>query len=171
MESAEVVSKQVVVGKEFNIYGDFENPLFLAKDVASLIEVSNVSQMLGNVDKDEKGIYNTYTLGGNQNVWFLTEDGLYEVLMLSRKPVAKQFKKEIKKILHGLRTNKVSLTPKYTTLEIEVMDKKNRIESANLLTSLASKYEAKGTAKEVSAFRYNDLAVDAIGRAISQGAV
>ncbi|WP_300854391.1 BRO family protein, partial [uncultured Clostridium sp.] len=36
--------------------------------------------------------------------WFLTEDGLYEVLMQSRKPIAKAFKKEVKKILkinHG----------------------------------------------------------------------
>ena len=41
--------------------------------------------MLNNIDEDEKGIYNVYTLGGNQNLWFLTEDRLYEVLMQSRK--------------------------------------------------------------------------------------
>ncbi|UOY93153.1 hypothetical protein MUG87_03190 [Ectobacillus sp. JY-23] len=33
------------------------------------------------------------TLGGNQQAWFLTEDGLYEVLMQSRKQIAKAFKK------------------------------------------------------------------------------
>ena len=59
--------------------------LFLVKDVAEWIENKNVSQMLNNIDEDEKGIYNVYTLGGNQNLWFLTEDGLYEVLMQSRK--------------------------------------------------------------------------------------
>lgn len=37
-------------------------------------------------------------------MWFLTEDGLYEVLMQSRKPIAKAFKKEVKKILKELRT-------------------------------------------------------------------
>lgn len=57
------------------------------------IEISNVSQMLQSVDEDEKGIYNVYTLGGNQDVWFLTENGVYEVLMLSRKPIAKQLHK------------------------------------------------------------------------------
>ena len=36
--------------------------------------------------------------------WFLTEDGLYELLMQSRKPIAKQFKKGVKKILHEIRT-------------------------------------------------------------------
>lgn len=40
---------------------------------------------------------------GNTEYWFLTEDGLYEVLMQSRKPIAKQFKKEVKKILKTLR--------------------------------------------------------------------
>ena len=35
------------------------------------------------VDEDEKVVNNVYTLGGNQKAWFLTEDGLYEVLMQS----------------------------------------------------------------------------------------
>lgn len=39
----------------------------------------------------------------NQEYWFLTEDGLYEVLMQSRKPKAKEFKKEVKKILKSIR--------------------------------------------------------------------
>lgn len=38
--------------------------------------------------KDEKVVNNVYTLGGNQQTWFLTENGLYEVLMQSRKPIA-----------------------------------------------------------------------------------
>lgn len=65
--------------------------------MAEWIDNKNVSQMLNAVDEEEKGIYNIYTLGGNQNSWFLTEDGLYEVLMQSRKPIAKEFKKEVKK--------------------------------------------------------------------------
>lgn len=100
-----------LMSKTFNVYGTVEEPLFRAKDVADWIEISNVSQMLQSVDEDEKGIYNAYTLGGNQDVWFLTENGVYEVLMLSRKPVAKDFKKEVKKMLHALRTKKATLMP------------------------------------------------------------
>ena len=85
--------------------------MFRAKDVAEWIEIFNVSQMVQSVDEDEKGIYNVYTLGGNQDVLFLTENGVYEVLMLSRKPVAKEFKKEVKKMLHALRTKKAALMP------------------------------------------------------------
>ncbi|MCC2502346.1 Bro-N domain-containing protein [Bacillus cereus group sp. BcHK10] len=71
--------------------GSKEKPLFLAKDVADWIENKNVSQMLNVIDEEEKGLYNVYTLGGTQKLWFLTEDGLYEVLMQLRKPIAKQF--------------------------------------------------------------------------------
>ena len=44
-------------------------------------------------------------------MWFLTEDGLYEVLMQSRKPIAKQFKKEVKTLLKNIR--KRMFSPNY----------------------------------------------------------
>lgn len=104
MTALTVVHEQVVLEKEFKMYGTKEAPLFLAKDVAKWIEHSNVSMMLNKVDEDEKVLNNVYTLGGAQESWFLTEDGLYEVLMQSRKPIAKAFKKEVKKILKQIRT-------------------------------------------------------------------
>ena len=101
------INTSIVLGKEFNIYGTFDEPLFLAKDVAKWIEHSNPRMMLQSIDDDEKVVSNVYTLGGEQEAWFLTENGLYEVLMQSRKPIAKEFKKEVKKILHELRTKGV----------------------------------------------------------------
>lgn len=50
-------------------------------------------------------------LGSRQGeTLFLTENGLYEILMLSRKKEAKQFKKGVKKILHEIRTKGGYLT-------------------------------------------------------------
>lgn len=94
-----------MLGKEFRVYGDFENPLFLAKDVAEWIEydISSVNKMIATVDDIEKVRKSIPTLGGNQECWFLTEDGLYEVLMQSRKPIAKEFKREVKQILKTIR--------------------------------------------------------------------
>lgn len=100
-----VINEQEVLGKHFRIFGTINNPLFLAKDVAEWIEHSNPRMMLQAVDDDEKGVRNVYTPGGVQESWFLTEDGLYEILMQSRKPIAKQFKKEVKKILKSIRKN------------------------------------------------------------------
>ena len=79
--------------------------MYVLRDVAEWIEHSDVHKMLQSVDDDEKGRNNVPTLGGEQECWFLTENGLYEVLMLSRKPIAKKFKKEVKRILHDLRVN------------------------------------------------------------------
>ena len=111
-KEVQVLENEVtLMGKTFNVYGTVEEPLFRAKDVADWLDITNVSQMVQSVDEDEKGIYNVYTLGGNQDVLFLTENGVYEVLMLSRTPVAKDFKKEVKKMLHALRTKKATLMP------------------------------------------------------------
>lgn len=121
MNEIKVINEQTVLGKNFRIYGDFENPLFLAKDVAEWIEHSKVSIMLESVDDDEKikkicevnnSYFTSFKARKTQEMWFLTENGLYEVLMLSRKPIAKQFKKEVKKILHQLRTKGGYITEK-----------------------------------------------------------
>lgn len=101
------VHNQEVLGKEFVVYGDIQNPLFLAKDVANWIGNKNTSQMIkdAELDEDEKGIFLTDTLGGIQELLFINEGGLYEILMQSRKPIAKSFKKEVKKILKEIRLN------------------------------------------------------------------
>lgn len=104
-ESLTVINEQEVLGKHFRIFGTVENPLFLAKDVAEWIEHSNVTEMLRGVDDDEKLTSTILRAGQNRQVNMLTEDGLYEVLMQSRKPIAKQFKKEVKKILKSIRKN------------------------------------------------------------------
>lgn len=57
------------------------------------------------MDEDEKRLNFVYTSTGNKDAWFLTEDGIYELLMLSRKPITKQWKKEVKKILKNIRLN------------------------------------------------------------------
>jgi len=105
LKDLKIIEQREVLGKEFKIYGDFENPLFLAKDVAEWIEydVSSVNKMIVIVDDTEKVRKTIPTLGGSQECWFLTEDGLYEVLMQSRKPIAKEFKREVKQILKSVR--------------------------------------------------------------------
>lgn len=80
------------------MYGTFDEPLFLAKDAANWIEHNNVTLMLSLVEEDEKLTYALHNSGQKRQMWFLTEDGMYEILMQSRKPIAKSFKKEVKKI-------------------------------------------------------------------------
>ena len=107
MNSVKVLTKAEVLTKEFILYGTVEEPLFLAKDVAEWIEydLSSINKLVQNVDDEEKVRSIIPTLGGEQEMWMLTEDGVYEVLMQSRKPKAKLFKKEVKSILKSIRLN------------------------------------------------------------------
>lgn len=100
-----VLKKTELFGQQFMVYGSVQEPLFAAKDVANVIEHSDVSTMMRTVDDDEKLIQTIFVSGQNRDVWMLTENGLYEVLMQSRKPIAKQFKKGVKAILKEIRTN------------------------------------------------------------------
>ena len=107
MNDLQVIYNQEVLGQEFKIYGTKEEPLFLAKDVANWIEHKNITHMINTVDEDEKLTYTICNSGQGREMWFLTEDGLYEVLMQSRKPIAKQFKKKVKEILKQIRGMKL----------------------------------------------------------------
>ncbi len=99
-----IINKSTFLGKEIDVYGSVEHPLFRASDVAEWIEHSDVSTMLKNIDEDEKLTQAIIVSGQRRNVWFLTEDGMYDVLLLSRTEKAKQFKKGVKAILHEIRT-------------------------------------------------------------------
>lgn len=110
MTRLQIIEQRELLGKDFKIYGDIENPLFLAKDVADWIQHSKVSMMLKSIDEDEKVKVSNLYPGSNQESWFLTEDGLYEVLMQSRKPIAKKFKKQVKLILKDIRKHGAYLT-------------------------------------------------------------
>ncbi|WP_426940505.1 BRO-N domain-containing protein [Bacillus mycoides] len=100
----QVIHQQEVLGQGFKVYGTKEETLFLAKDVATWIGHTNLTVMMRMVEKDDKvkaicELNNSYVTStkarDTQEMYFLTEDGIYELLMLSRKPIAKQWKKEV----------------------------------------------------------------------------
>lgn len=99
----QVLTEKELLQNKIKIYGNVDEPLFLAKDVANWIDHSDLSRMMNLVDDEEKLKRTIYVSGQNREMWFLTEDGLYEVLMQSRKPIAKSLKKQIKNILKTIR--------------------------------------------------------------------
>lgn len=112
MKEIKLMDKMQVLGKDLDFYGTIEEPLFLAKDIAEWIDYAfkdsrktarDVTKMLKTVDGDEKLVGRLFLSGQIREVNFLTEDGLYEVLMQSRKPIAKPLKKDIKSILKEIR--------------------------------------------------------------------
>lgn len=70
-----------------------ENPWFVAKDICLLLDIKNSRDAVAKLDEDEKLMSVVATSGQNRNVNLVNESGLYSLIFLSRKPVAKKFKK------------------------------------------------------------------------------
>ena len=107
----EILQTTQLCGVSLSVYGTPAEPLFLAKEVAEILEIQSSRQMVQMVDEEEKLMYTIYTSGQARDTWMLTEQGLYEVLMQSRKPVARQFKAGVKALLKALRTGEQPATP------------------------------------------------------------
>lgn len=149
-----VINEQEVLGKQFRVYGSVDEPLFLAKDVATWIEHSDPAKMMEMVDSDEKLTRTMFVSGQNRECWFLTEDGLYEVLMLSRKPIAKQFKSKVKEILKTLRkTGSYSIQ---TTPVDSIIFSSDPLERCRALTLVLEEERAKQAVIEARADKAED---------------
>ena len=79
-------------GKVRSILLDGE-PWFVASDVCAAIEVDRTA--VRRLDDDEKGVHLMHTPGGEQRLGIINEFGLYSLILSSRKPEAKAFKRWI----------------------------------------------------------------------------
>ena len=102
-EVLHVVAETEILGKQIKMYGSIEFPYFVASDVAEWLGERDGYTVSRKVSDEEKDTQIVCTLGGNQKTTVLTEDGLYEACMLSRKKIARPLKSEIKKYLKSIR--------------------------------------------------------------------
>ena len=68
-----------------------DEPWFVAADVISALDLDR--KALDRLDDDEKGVSSIHTPGGAQAMTIINESGLYSLVLGSRKPEAKPFKK------------------------------------------------------------------------------
>lgn len=94
MDSKLMTFENAAFGKIRTITIDGE-PWFVAADVCKALELGNPSMTVERLDADEKGISSIDTLGGKQRMAIINEPGLYSVILCSRKPEAKTFKRWI----------------------------------------------------------------------------
>ena len=78
--------------RTLNIDGE---PWFVAADICRALEIKNNREAISRLDEDEKGVGLIDTLGGNQEMTIVSESGLYSLVLGSRKPEAKVFKRWI----------------------------------------------------------------------------
>lgn len=84
---------KVFEGNEVRVVGTPEQPLFVLADVCKVLDISNVSDVKKRLSEGVDSIYTLQTAGGKQHVIVINEDGLYDVILDSRKPQAKRFRK------------------------------------------------------------------------------
>ena len=69
-------------------------PWFVGKDVAEVLGYSNSRKAIADhVDSEDKGVTKCYTLGGTQQIAIINESGLYSLILSSKLPDAKKFKR------------------------------------------------------------------------------
>ena len=146
-------------GQDVRIITINDEPWFVGKDVADILGYSNSRKALSDhVDDEDKGVTKSDTLGGNQNITIINESGLYSLILKSKKPEAKQFKRWVTSDVlptirkHGAYNAKVPTTQRElvqlalsaneeTNQRIDVIENKiHDIEENKLITT-----EDKGT--------------------------
>ena len=104
------------------IKGTYNEPLFRASDIGVVLEISNIRTSINDFNESEKVVHSMDTLGGSQQVTFLTEKGLYKVLFKSRKPIAEKFQNLVCEVIKEIR-----LTGSYI-LEKQLKEKEELIQ-------------------------------------------
>lgn len=78
-------------GEQVRVIGDSDSPRFVGTDVLAILDLDRTAYR--RLDDDEKGVDSIHTPGGEQNVTVVTESGLYSLILGSRKPSAREFKR------------------------------------------------------------------------------
>lgn len=69
-------------------------PYFVGRDVAEILGYSNSRKALADhVDEEDKGVTKCDTLGGTQEMTVINESGLYSLILSSKLPTARKFKR------------------------------------------------------------------------------
>ncbi|WP_088291608.1 BRO family protein [Bacillus mycoides] len=86
-----------------------EDVWFIAKDVCEVLEIKNTTVAIQKLDSDEVTKFNLGGLSGETNI--INESGLYSLIMTSRKPQAKAFKKWVtSEVLPSIRKHGAYMT-------------------------------------------------------------
>ena len=126
---------------------------FVLKDVCGVLGIEKYRDAAARLDDDERAPVLVDTLGGRQEMVAVTESGLYSVILLSRKPEARIFKRWIThEVLPSIRktgeykTKHKEMTD-YQSRTIKTREENVKIRKAQILKQIAEGYE--GTYRQV----------------------
>ena len=127
---------------EIIIKGTVTDPLFRASDVGVVLDITSIRSVLRDFDESEKVVHTMHTLGGSQEVTFLTEKGLYKVLFRSRKPIAQKFQNWVCEVVKEIRLTGIykmqSEIKKAIEEKNEAIEEKKKIREKTLIDNFPS---------------------------------
>ena len=123
-------------------------PWFVAKDVCDILALGNPRSSIALLDEDERGVDIIYTPGGNQEMTIVSEAGLYSLILRSRKPEAKAFKRWVThEVLPSIRKTGAYLSPGMSNEQVKALvatleeEMYRRIQAENRLAKLEAHAE------------------------------
>ena len=85
------------------IYGTSDKPLFKANDIGDLLGISNIRESIKDFTDKQRSVSLTDTAFGIKETTMLTEQGLYKVILRSRKPIAVKFQDWVCEVIEEIR--------------------------------------------------------------------
>lgn len=125
--------------------------MFVGKDVAEILGYSNPRKALSDhVDEEDKtnGVTIRDSIGREQNPIIINESGLYSLILLSKMPNAKKFKRWVtSEVLPSIRKHGAYMTPE--TIEAAILNPDTMIQLCNALKDEQNKNKALQEANSV----------------------
>lgn len=121
-----------------------DEPWFVGRDIAKILGYNNPNDAISkHIDDEDKGVAKCDTLGGTQDLRIINESGLYSLILSSKMPKAKQFKRWVtSEILPAIRKHGVYAVD-------EVLDNPDMLIAA--LTELKAERERSKALKDTVA--------------------
>ena len=117
-------------------------PWLVGRDIAQALGYKNPQEAIRvHVDEEDKGVSEILTPGGKQSVPVINESGLYSLVLSSKLPDAKRFKRWIvSEVLPAIRKHGAYMTPE--TLEAAILNPDTMIKLCTALKDEQDKRKA-----------------------------
>ena len=139
---------------------------FVGKDVANGLGYSNARKALGDhVDKEDKGVTKRDTLGGVQELTIVNESGLYSLVLSSKLPSVKRFKRWVtSEVLPAIRkTGSYDMDEYSPEMKAILMHDKKLVKIDNRVTDLENHMTIDYGQQTVLGDEVNKAVLDALG--------
>ena len=174
MKNLELVKAERFGEVEADIYSNGKEMFMTIGQLAACLEYADKKSVENLIDRNpylRNGEFSfiqkvPLKLGGTQDTRTFTEDGIYEVTMLSKQPKAREFRAWIRGILKTLRRGEATITPMtdYQQKNMEarernlsIREQEARVKKARMLKELSQKYSGTSFAQILDSYATKEL--------------